>query len=95
VEGMAPLKSYQRFPSLLEELDFWPGTMIQENGQPIERRVGSVKQEMVERREQKVQGGVTGGKQPDDWGQGPRGESVRMLFTRMCGIHFIKQDKRG
>jgi len=40
-EGRAPLKSCQRFPSLLEELDFWPGAMVKVEGQPMEGRKDS------------------------------------------------------
>jgi len=42
VEGWAPSKSCQRFLSLLEELDFWPGAMVKVKGQPMEGREGSV-----------------------------------------------------
>jgi len=61
-EGKALSKSCQSFLPLLEELDFQPGAMMEEKGQPIEGRVGSVKQETVGRREGNFWSRVTGGK---------------------------------
>jgi len=40
----------------LEELDFWPGAMMEVKGQPMEGRGGSVKQETVGRNEERGQG---------------------------------------
>jgi len=34
-EGKVPSKSCWRFPSLLEEFDFWPGAMLKMEGQPM------------------------------------------------------------
>jgi len=60
VEGWAPSKIWRRFPSLLEELDFWPGAMVEVKGQPIEGRESSVKWEKVENGGER-QGGTFGG----------------------------------
>jgi len=54
-EGRAPSKSCQRFPSLLEELDFQPGAMVKVKGQPMEGREGSVNWETAGRREERGQ----------------------------------------
>jgi len=40
----------------LEELDFWPGAMMEVKGQPMEGRIGSVNPGTVERREERGQG---------------------------------------
>jgi len=36
-----------------------------------------------------------GEQEPEDWGQGPRGESIGLLFTRRYDIHSLRKDKKG
>jgi len=54
-ERETPLKSCQRFPTLLEVLDFQPGVMVKVVGQPMEGREGSEIWDMLVKREEKDQ----------------------------------------
>jgi len=71
VGGRAPSKSYWRFPSLFEELDFQPGAMVGVKGQPIEGREGSVKWERVGIRKGMSQSCVLGKRGTNKLGAGP------------------------
>jgi len=61
-EGETPSKRCQRFPSLLGGLDFQPGAIVKEEGQPMERRESSETCDKVVRKEERGWRGGTRGK---------------------------------
>jgi len=72
VGGWVPSKNSQRFPSLLEEPDFWPVTMVEEKGQPMGEKGLGGKWEKVGRKEGNRQVGAPGERGLTLQGQGSR-----------------------
>jgi len=78
----APSKSSQRFPSLLEEFDFWPGAMVKIEGQPMRGRISSETWDTVVRREERGQSEGTRGKVS----QITRGRALWEEVLGCCGL---------